>query len=88
MGFVNEVAPAADLDAAVQRWIALILRGGPLAVRADKQLVQRGLDAPTLADAIGDQAGLPAMVRWRDADERTEGPRAFAEKRAPAWSRQ
>jgi crotonobetainyl-CoA hydratase len=87
LGFVNEVVPAEDLDAAVSRWTQAILRCGPHAVRATKQLVARGLDAPTLAAAIGDQNGLPAMQRWRATDERIEGPRAFTEKRSPAWAR-
>ena len=85
LGFVNEVTTIGGLDAAVARWAAAILRGAPLAVRASKQLVMRGLDAPTLADAIGDQDGLPALRRWRSSDERAEGGRAFAEKREPRW---
>ena len=41
-GLVNEVAPAAELDAAVARWVADILACAPLSIRAVKQLVRAG----------------------------------------------
>jgi crotonobetainyl-CoA hydratase len=86
LGFVNEVVPAAALDAAVDRWVQAILRGGPAAIRAAKQLVQHGLDEPTLAVALARQDNYPSMVAWRGSDERERGVRAFAEKRPPDWS--
>jgi crotonobetainyl-CoA hydratase len=45
----------------------------------------RGLDEPSLADAIKSQAGYPAFVAWRGGEDTKEGPRAFAEKRPPVW---
>lgn len=85
LGFVNEVVAADGLAEAVARWTRAILKGGPATVRATKALVHRSLDAPNLAAAIGDQDGLPAMRRWRESGEMTEGPRAFAEKRPASW---
>ena len=41
MGLVNEVVPAAELDAAVQRWVDQILACAPTSVRAIKQMVTR-----------------------------------------------
>ena len=41
MGFVQKVAQAAALDAAVEHWIELILRGTPAAVKAQKALMNR-----------------------------------------------
>src|SRR5262249_25172819 len=38
LGLVNEVVPAADLDACVQQWVDDILRCAPLSVRALKQV--------------------------------------------------
>ena len=86
LGFVNEVVPAADLDAAVMRLCATILRGSPMAIRASKETIHRGLDAPSLAEAIGGQSAYPAFAAWRSSPDATEGPRAFAEKRPPNWS--
>jgi enoyl-CoA hydratase/carnithine racemase len=85
LGFVTEVVPAGDLDAAVERWCRDILRGAPLAVRASKEAVMRGLDEPDLASAIDGQRAYPAFARWRTSDDLDEGMRAFAEKRAPEW---
>jgi enoyl-CoA hydratase/carnithine racemase len=85
LGFVNEVVPADELPDAVTRWVRALLKGGPAALRATKALVHRSIDAPNLAAAIGDQDALPAMRRWRESGETTEGPRAFAEKRPAAW---
>lgn len=82
LGLVNEVAPAAELDACVQDWAQDLARSAPLAVRAIKESVLRSLDLP-LPEAF------ETHYRWeerrmRSADAR-EGPRAFAEKRDPVW---
>ncbi len=85
LGFVNEVAPAGELQAAVERWTQDILRCAPLSIRASKQAAMRGLDEPSLADAMRNQAAYPAFAAWRASEDAVEGPRAFAEKRAPDW---
>lgn len=85
LGFVNEVVPAGELDAAVARWVEQILRGAPMAIRASKQAAMRGLDETSLADAMRNQASYPAFAAWRASEDAIEGPRAFAEKRAPNW---
>ncbi|GAO54687.1 enoyl-CoA hydratase [Novosphingobium sp. NBM11] len=85
LGFVTEVVPDGDLDAAVERWTAAILKGAPLSVRASKQAVMRGLDEPDLASALANQARYPAFGTWFNSADAAEGPRAFAEKRAPEW---
>ena len=85
LGFVNEVVPAAELPAASQRWCDEILRGAPLAIRASKETVMRGLDEATLEDALRNQQDYPAFQRWRNAEDTREGPRAFAEKRPAVW---
>jgi enoyl-CoA hydratase/carnithine racemase len=41
MGFLEKVAPAAELDAAVEAWIAAICRATPAAIRAQKALINR-----------------------------------------------
>ena len=52
MGLVNEVVPADELDAAVQRWLDQILACAPTSVRAVKQMVTRTAHL-TAAEARG-----------------------------------
>ena len=85
LGFVNEVVHPDGFPAAVQRWCAKLLKVAPLASRASKEAILRGLDEPSLAAALKAQNAYPAFVQWRAAEDTREGPRAFAEKRVPAW---
>jgi crotonobetainyl-CoA hydratase len=86
LGFVNEVVAPGELDAAVARWCAEMLRAAPPALRASKEVVYHGLEEPSLAAALANQAGYPAYAAWRASDDAREGPLAFAEKRAPNWT--
>jgi enoyl-CoA hydratase/carnithine racemase len=85
LGFVNEVVPAADLQAATARWCAEILRASPMSIRASKETVMRGLDESGVEAAMKNQSGYPAYAAWALSEDAREGPRAFAEKRAPNW---
>lgn len=85
LGFINEVVPDVDLAAATQRWCAEILRCSPMAIRASKETVVRGLEEPGLAAAMAAQADYPAFAAWRTSADASEGPLAFAEKRPPRW---
>jgi len=83
LGFVNEVVPRSELMSAARRWADQIVECAPLSVRATKQAAMQGLEAGGLQAAMQaryDQ--LSTMVRSEDF---VEGPRAFAEKRPPAW---
>ena len=86
MGFVSELVPEGGLDEAVERTCAAILANAPLAVELTKELALWGLDQPTLASALSDQADHPAFTRWMASEDAREGPRAFAEKRKPVWT--
>jgi len=83
LGFVNEVVP--DAMEGARRWAKLIMEASPMSVRASKDAVYRGLAEPTLADAIKNQNGFPAVAAMYKSEDLIEGPRAFAEKRPPQW---
>ncbi|MBK8629457.1 MAG: enoyl-CoA hydratase/isomerase family protein [Sphingomonadales bacterium] len=85
MGFVNAVVPAADLKAETARWVADILRASPMSVRASKAVVNRGLEETGVEAAMANQPDYPEFIAWRTSADALEGPRAFAEKRAPDW---
>jgi enoyl-CoA hydratase/carnithine racemase len=85
-GLVDAVAPPAGLDAAVERFAAAILAGGPRAIRSQKALilewedlstsaaVARGIDA--LAEAYAtDEPRLMAEARLAEMRARRPGPR-------------
>src|ERR1700722_16692186 len=83
MGLVNEVVPRAELDAAVDRWIADILACAPLSLRAIKQTVRR---TAQLAASEAQALRLPALIECLQSADGEEGVRAFREKRAPVWT--
>jgi enoyl-CoA hydratase/carnithine racemase len=83
LGLVNAVVPMADLDAEVDRWVADILACSPLAIRATKQSAMAGLEVPLRVAAA---TTYEWESRRRTSDDAKEGPRAFAEKRAPRWT--
>ena len=76
LGLVHEVTD--ELDSAVARHVEAILRSGPQATRAAKELARRRpVDGEELARIA---AGLRAGA------EGQEGLRAFLEKRPPSWA--
>ncbi len=84
IGLLHQVVEADALDAAVQRQIDLLLKAGPHAAAAAKQLVAR-VAASGGRDAMdADNAAL--IARLRVSAEGQEGLSAFLEKRAPAWA--
>jgi methylglutaconyl-CoA hydratase len=78
IGLVHEVTD--DLDAAVERKIAEILKSGPEATRVAKELVR---EQPSW-DGPEELARLAAALRA--GPEGQEGLRAFLEKRDPSWA--
>ncbi|MFK4794034.1 enoyl-CoA hydratase-related protein [Sphingobium sp. ZW T5_29] len=86
LGFVNEVVRPEYLQSVVDRYCADILRASPAAIRASKQAMMYGLDEPSVAKALAQQANIPEFVRWRISEDAREGPLAFTQKRPPRWT--
>ncbi|WP_245408302.1 enoyl-CoA hydratase-related protein [Zhengella mangrovi] len=84
-GLVNAVVPAgADVLQDARKLAAQIVECAPLATKATKQMIARGLEAPSLAAAFaGDYPAYREMLQSNDA---VEGSRAFLEKRRPNWT--
>lgn len=86
VGFINRVTTSARLMDEARDLARAVIAGTPLAVAAL-------LEATREVEALSDEAaferlhsGLPARARMRKSEDFREGPRAFAEKRAPRWT--
>lgn len=78
VGLVNRVVPMAALRDSVQALGETIAANAPLSVAAAKRTVYLAMAAPyEAADALWE----PVYV----SEDAQEGPRAFAERRAPRW---
>ena len=83
LGFVNDVVSHDALMNAAMDWAKQICACAPLSIRASKDVVYKSLDSASLQDAMeGKYDSVKAMVSSEDF---IEGPKAFAEKRAPNW---
>ena len=82
LGLVNAVVPLAELLPTARRWAQTLCERGPLAVRAAKEAVIRGLSLPQ-ADGLRLETFLSGTLRG--TEDAIEGPRAFAEKRKPVF---
>lgn len=83
IGLVNAVVPSSEVDSKAEEYARRIAANGPVAVRAVKRsaLETWGM---ALTDAFRIEAELAAGVFA--SDDAKEGPKAFAEKRAPNFT--
>ncbi len=82
IGLVNRVVPAADLVKTAREIAAKILAKGPVAVRAAKMAMNRGLDLD-LSNANAYEASLFATCF--SSEDRAEGMAAVLEKRKASF---
>jgi len=85
-GLVNRVVAQADLLATARALAADLAGMAPLALRAIKAVVN-ATEAVSVADGFALMRGgaIPIYQHMLASDDAREGPRAFAEKRAPNW---
>lgn len=83
IGLLHQVVPSDELDAAIDRQIALLLKAGPRASAHAKTLVRQVMGH---ADANRHDADNAALIaRLRVSPEGQEGLTAFFDKRLPHW---
>ncbi|MFQ6396324.1 crotonase/enoyl-CoA hydratase family protein [Nocardia sp. KC 131] len=84
-GLVNRVVPADQVLSAAIELAETIAANAPLAVRSSKRIMHRvngfGSDWDTPIWEMSAQEAIAVFV----SEDALEGPRAFAEKRAPQW---
>jgi len=83
IGLLHAVVDAAQLDAEVDRQIALLLKAGPFASAEAKRLVRAVVATPDRDRLDHDNASLIAALRV--SAEGQEGLGAFLDRRPPAW---
>ncbi len=83
MGLINTVVPREDLVETAYDYAQRIAANAPLAIAATKQSALEGLGFP-LEEAYENESRLCDMVFA--SDDAKEGPLAFSEKRAAAWT--
>ena len=62
-----------------------LLAASPLSARASKAVIRRALQAD-LQNAMHEHLAYPEIIAMMASADAREGPRAFAEKRAPTWA--
>jgi enoyl-CoA hydratase len=83
LGLINEIVDEEELIDRAYEWARRITANAPLAVQATKESVMRGL-ALSLDDAYAVETQMSQRIF--QTDDAKEGPKAFAEKRAPRWA--
>ncbi len=88
-GLVHSVHPREALRDAAMALATQIASGAPLALQAMKEVLRHIQTMPveqSLALTKPGRSGLAMYERMSASDDYLEGPRAFAEKRAPKWT--
>jgi enoyl-CoA hydratase len=82
IGLVNELVAADELEDAAGSFALSLLQGAPIAIRFIKEALYKGTEM-SLDQGLRLEADLSAIIGA--TEDAKEGPRAFAEKRAPIW---
>jgi enoyl-CoA hydratase len=82
LGLVNIAVPAHQVLQAGEDLANRILKGAPMSVTFIKEAIKKGIELP-LEEGLRLEADLSALIGI--TEDSKEGPRAFAEKRAPVW---
>ena len=83
LGMVNHLVPADEVLGKAREIADRICANAPVAVRESLAVLR---DAYDIDEDEGWRRSAAAMDRVRQSEDAKEGPRAFAEKRAPRWT--
>ncbi len=83
LGLINEIVPPDELVDRAHQWARRINANAPLAVQATKESVMKSVAAADLKEAYRIESKISSRVF--QSEDAKEGPKAFAEKRAPMW---
>ncbi len=83
LGYVNAVVPLAELRDTALGMARTIAANAPLTVKAARELVYLSIE---MGRSAALRAAYPLFESVYLSDDAQEGPRAFAEKRAPRWT--
>ncbi|MDD9907235.1 MAG: enoyl-CoA hydratase-related protein [Rhodospirillaceae bacterium] len=78
IGYLERLVPMAELDDAVERWVASLLACGPRAVRIQKRLI---IDWDRMSPTDGARAGIQAYVDAYRTDEPKRLMTAFVNRK-------
>jgi len=85
LGFVNVVAQPGDVLAAARTLANRICINAPLSVQATKRIAVGIVDRRVASDESKWRLNASEGDRLMRSEDAKEGPRAFAERRAPQW---
>ena len=85
-GLANQVVPGPELMTAARALAERVTASAPLSLRAIKA-AQRAAEGMGVQEAYAllRSGKVPVYQQMLDSEDAKEGPRAFAEKRAPQW---
>jgi methylglutaconyl-CoA hydratase len=84
-GLVHEVVKTDALDEAVEKHVSRLLKGGPNALRASKELIDQIRGQGVSAREAAKLKTSRLIAQLRVSEEGQEGLAAFLEKRKPEW---
>lgn len=84
-GVLHEACPAGELDEAVEKHVRRLLKGGPEALRASKELIDNIQGQGVSAREAAKMKTSRMIAQIRVSEEGQEGLAAFLEKRKPKW---
>ena len=87
IGLLHHCVPASELDAAIDRSLHWLGKGGPVAQAQAKRLALRQSGHDQESAAATDEANAALIAALRVSPEGQEGLGAFLDKRAPSWVR-
>ncbi|HZF26575.1 MAG TPA: enoyl-CoA hydratase-related protein [Steroidobacteraceae bacterium] len=87
IGLVHETAPPASLEAALEKILEALLKGGPAAQMEAKELIREVSVIGRTPDRDSRLVIAQRLARLRASEEGQEGLSAFLEKRAADWIR-